>query len=903
MKSLFSERILSLILAAVFALSALTFFPTVAVAENADAPTPENIGTLYSDEATGISVSYAGMFEENGVPITAVSGVGSHGGHEMRIVHTEYGTYATYISGLRDKDDEHESWDNGIATFSIIKVTADGFRVIFTDDFPKSNGSCTPNIINAGDGKLYVTIICGDPDRYFETMGTDDFTNAVALSVYEIDEATDTVTAPEAPSVFDFETTPYEDHGYGYTMPILDKAHGKLYALACGGEAPGYMAWFIYDIESKTWDPECHTVQIPQRYCYINGYVDGEGGFTFVIERDAPVSSLVESLGVNFSTTSGYVFDAVYLMHVADPYVDHIDITTVFEPQYTPEGYKNTGKNRVDKTRHYGDGGCTYLDDQNRLHIIYTNEAGNTSINSVFHDIYTLAGEQLYHKLIPTTLLPKNGTKTYRGSNGFAMTQGSDGKYYIFTLTKESVATLEIWSSPADDGKNFTKVVGPLTLTDADGNTIPSAKIPIIANSRCLSEIDGVADIMFHSTSTVNGGDPYYFVSVRLNEPEHVHDYVAVVTEPTCTEQGYTTYTCSECGDSYVDDYTDALGHDWGEWTETAGPTCTEAGSQTRTCVRCGEEESRTVDPLGHDYEAVVTDPTCTEQGYTTHTCPRCHDSYVDTYTDALGHDYQTATTGPTCTEQGYTTYTCVRCGDSYVGDYTDPLGHDWDGGVVTTPATDSNDGVMTYTCVRCGETRTEVIPKTGRDLIDTTKIFKDVLPKKWYTEAINYVYTYELMNGMTADTFAPDADMSRAMLVTVLWRAEGSPAPKGTSPFVDLKAKWYRESVAWAYENNIVNGTSVTTFSPDQSITREQIAAIFYRYAEFKGQDTAATVDITSFPDSSKVSKYAKKPMSWAVAEGLISGTKIGGKNYLDPKGNATRAQVAMILMRYLTR
>ena len=179
---------------------------------------------------------------------------------------------------------------------------------------------------------------------------------------------------------------------------------------------------------------------------------------------------------------------------------------------------------------------------------------------------------------------------------------------------------------------------------------------------------------------------------------------------------------------------------------------------------------------------------------------------------------------------------------------------------------------------------------------------FKDVKDGKWYTEPIKYVYYHGLMNGMTDTTFEPNSNMSRAMLVTVLWRAEGSPAPKGTTPFTDLKAKWYKDAVAWAYENKIVNGMSDTTFAPNNSITREQIAAIFYRFADFKGEDVTGREDISKFPDGSKVSKYAKEAMSWAVAEGLISGTKVDGKDYLDPKGNATRAQVATILMRYLT-
>ena len=175
--------------------------------------------------------------------------------------------------------------------------------------------------------------------------------------------------------------------------------------------------------------------------------------------------------------------------------------------------------------------------------------------------------------------------------------------------------------------------------------------------------------------------------------------------------------------------------------------------------------------------------------------------------------------------------------------------------------------------------------------------------PNKWYTEAVNYVYTYGLMNGMTETSFEPNSPMSRAMLVTVLWRAEGSPAPAGATPFTDLKSKWYKDAVAWAYENDIVNGMTATTFGPDVSISREQIATIIYRYAEFRGDDVSARANLNTFPDASKVSKWAKDALSWAVAEGIISGTKSGNTTILDPKGNATRAQVATILMRYLEK
>ena len=145
------------------------------------------------------------------------------------------------------------------------------------------------------------------------------------------------------------------------------------------------------------------------------------------------------------------------------------------------------------------------------------------------------------------------------------------------------------------------------------------------------------------------------------------HNYEAVVTAPTCTERGYTTHTCSHCGDSYVDTYVEALGHSFGEWTVTTPATCTEAGVETRTCSVCGETETRVISATGHNYVAVVTAPTCTEKGYTTHTCSHCGDSYVDTYVDALGHSFGewTVTTPATCTEAGEETRTCSVCGET----------------------------------------------------------------------------------------------------------------------------------------------------------------------------------------------------------------------------------------------
>ena len=155
------------------------------------------------------------------------------------------------------------------------------------------------------------------------------------------------------------------------------------------------------------------------------------------------------------------------------------------------------------------------------------------------------------------------------------------------------------------------------------------------------------------------------------------------MTAPTCTEKGYTTHTCA-CGDSHVDSYTDALGHDFGAWKQTKAPTCTKKGTETRTCTRCNAFEIRDVASTGHHHNADVTAPTCTAKGYTTHTCA-CGDSYVDTYTDALGHSYGawTQTKAPTCTAKGTDSRSCTRCGQTEKRDVAALL-HDYENGACT---------------------------------------------------------------------------------------------------------------------------------------------------------------------------------------------------------------------------
>ena len=148
---------------------------------------------------------------------------------------------------------------------------------------------------------------------------------------------------------------------------------------------------------------------------------------------------------------------------------------------------------------------------------------------------------------------------------------------------------------------------------------------------------------------------------------------------------------------------------------------------------------------------------------------------------------------------------------------------------------------------------------------------------------------------------FLPDDTMDRAMMVTVIWRLEGSPESSKMSGFTDLKEDWYRDAVEWAAESGVVMGTGNGTFSPDGLLTREQICTMMYRYAKYKGE-TVLDNGRTAFADSDKISPWAKDAVNWAVTEsGLIVGEKRSGKTYLDPQGNATRAQIATILTRYI--
>ena len=175
---------------------------------------------------------------------------------------------------------------------------------------------------------------------------------------------------------------------------------------------------------------------------------------------------------------------------------------------------------------------------------------------------------------------------------------------------------------------------------------------------------------------------------------------------------------------------------------------------------------------------------------------------------------------------------------------------------------------------------------------------FTDVSTSDWFYDDVAFVYENGLFSGTDSRSFSPNASMTRAMLVTVLYRLEGEPTVTGRSSFTDVRSgAYYEKAVIWAAANGIVTGTDSTSFSPDAKVTREQLAAILYRYAQYRKLDTDASAKLNSFTDADSVSAYASEALGWAVSEGLING--VSGK--LMPKGDATRAQVAAILHRFV--
>ena len=386
----------------------------------------------------------------------------------------------------------------------------------------------------------------------------------------------------------------------------------------------------------------------------------------------------------------------------------------------------------------------------------------------------------------------------------------------------------------------------------------------------------------------------------------------------TCGEAGRTETICDNCGEVVSTKEIPATGaHTWDNGTVTTEPTETTPGVRTFTCAVCGATRTETIPATGaHDYQFTRNvAPTCTADGYDLYTCSGCGATEKRNSKPALGHkwDNGTVTTEPTETTPGVRTYTCTVCGEvkTEVIPATGAHTHKWDAGKVTTEPTETTPGVRTYTCTICGLTKEEVIPPTGGSTVCPggpscpSYGFRDVAgPADWSHEGIDYCVRRSLMVGTGVGTFSPDMACSRAQIVQILYNLSGDKTDYGNYylPFTDVApGDWFYEAVAWAYANDIVAGTSASTFAPNDVITREQMAVILYGYtAKFAPEFTGNAASLNTFPDAGSVANWAYTAMSWAVGNGLISGMGSGGVSYLAPQGSATRAQASAIIMRY---
>ena len=332
------------------------------------------------------------------------------------------------------------------------------------------------------------------------------------------------------------------------------------------------------------------------------------------------------------------------------------------------------------------------------------------------------------------------------------------------------------------------------------------------------------------------------------------HSYQEAVTAPTCTEKGCTTHTCSRCGDSYVDTYVPATGHDWNDGVVTKEPTYSETGIRTYTCKNCGETKTEEL--------AKLTRPSGGSSGSSGYTVS------VDSGKNG------SVTVSPKSASKGTTVTITVKPDKGCELD--DLTVTDKDGDAVKL--TKKSDTKYTFT-MPSGKVEVEAtFVKIKEEVPQQT--FTDVPNGYWAEDAIAWAYENGYMNGNTAVTFNPEGTVSRQQLWMILARLSGY------NPATMAEAK------SWAVDNGISDGTA-----PGGAVSRQQLVTILYRYAVRMGYQTDRTADLTVYPDHAGVAAYAKDAMSWSVANSIVGGTTQGT---LNPAGTATRAQFAVILSRF---
>ena len=407
---------------------------------------------------------------------------------------------------------------------------------------------------------------------------------------------------------------------------------------------------------------------------------------------------------------------------------------------------------------------------------------------------------------------------------------------------------------------------------------------------------------------TVNGHENYLIITVTFNPTSHVHNW-ATAWSSNATHHWHAC-TAKDCP------LKDPQGMgDYAQHTDGGNGTCTVCGQIIGYLITfnpnggvCEIQSTRT------DVDGALSSlPTPTRSGYTflgwytedgtqvgedtvftqdttltarwQYNAPPANPNYKITIEDTENG----AVTAPTSAKQGTEVTLTPAPDEGYdVGTVTvtDRFGD-------AVEVTENPDGTYTFTMPN-GQVTVEV---TFVESQPEPLPFTDVAESDWFYDAVRYAYENGLMDGVGDSLFAPNSETTRAQLVTILYRLEGQPAVSGDLPFTDVEAgTWYANAVLWAAQNGIVNGVSDTEFAPGDDLTRQQLVTILYRYAEAKGCDVSASADLSGYPDAGQVQDYAQPAMAWAVAEGIVEGMD----GNLNPAGNASRAQIATILMRF---
>lgn len=357
--------------------------------------------------------------------------------------------------------------------------------------------------------------------------------------------------------------------------------------------------------------------------------------------------------------------------------------------------------------------------------------------------------------------------------------------------------------------------------------------------------------------------------------PECNHAYIENVLAPTCTERGYTTYTCTKCGNSYVDTYTAALGHSYGEWTVVTPATTTTNGLRERICARCSDRQTNVIPATGggssHDNPgSSSSDPTYR----------------IDAPSKITGGTIKIT---PTSARENQRVTITVKPNTGYILEQLTATNNKGD----ALTLADKGDGKYTFIMPKGKVTVNAVFQPIEKPWSNP---FQDVTADMWCYNAVRFVSENDLMNGISSNLFAPNTNLSRAQLAQILYNKEGRPEVEKAT-FTDVPdGEWYSNAVAWAAEKGIVSGYGNGLFGPGDNITREQLAVMLWRYAG----SPAATNKELHFADTNEISSYALDALCWATENGIINGY---GEGELAPKGEATRAQVAQMLKNFLEK